>query len=110
MIEDDESRLEFFDEDDFAEWVNVAPDEGEAFSRIVIFDAKPVNTGSFENRFPDKQGARPSGSSPCFQARDIDFPKALAGRATVTIRDRPHSIFDIQHDGTGMAYVTVKLK
>ncbi len=112
MIEDDELRLAFLDPDVFGEEVEVQPDSGPAFDPkpLVIFDAKPVDTRSFENRFADRQGARPSGSSPRLTARASDFPKSLIGKATVTIRGIEHSIFDIEHDGTGWACVTVKRK
>lgn len=109
MIEDDEMRLIFFDPDAFGEEVIVTPNSGSPFTLQVIFDAAPTNTRNFENRLPFHDGARPSGSSPTFRCRSSDLPKALAGKAVVTIRGRDYSLFDVKHDGTGMAFVEVKL-
>jgi hypothetical protein len=110
MIEDDDSRLVFFSTDDFAEAVTVKPDAGDPFTLNVIYDAPATNTRNFDNRLPLHGGARPSGSSPSFRCRSSDFPKALAGKATVTIRGADFTVFDVQHDGTGMAHVEVKKK
>lgn len=108
MIEDDDMRGDFFDTDDFAESISIAPIAGEPFSINAIFDAKPVNTTSFQNRFPEHGGARPSGSNPRFRCRSSDIPKDAQG-AVATIRARDYSIFKVEHDGTGMAFVEVKL-
>lgn len=108
MIEDDDDRLIFFA--DFAEEVpiHVVPTTGEPFDVIGIFDAKPVDTRSFQNRFPEHGGATPSGSSPKFRCPASQMPKGLEGKAVATIRDLPYNLFKIEHDGTGMAYVEVK--
>lgn len=108
MIEDDDARLAFFDTDDFAEVASIVPATGEPFDLNVIFDAHPVDTSNFDNRLPMHGGARPSGSSPMFRCRASDFPKSLAGKATVTIRGTSYAVFDVQHDGTGMARVEIK--
>ena len=112
MIEDDDMRAIFFDTDHFAEVVHVAPLDGSSFAEYditPIYDAKLVDTRSFQNRFPEHGGARPSGSSPHFRIPAKDFPKERAGRALVTIRDTQYSVFKVEHDGTGMAHVEVKL-
>lgn len=108
MIEDDDDRLIFFS--DFAEEVpiHVVPTVGAPFDVVGTFETKPVDTRSFQNRLPDHGGAQPSGSSPKFRCRSSDMPKSLIGQAVVTIRTLNYSIFDIDHDGTGMAHVTVK--
>lgn len=108
MIEDDDMREIFFDTDDFGEEIRVALNEGEPFTLVGIFDAKPVNTASFQNRFPEHGGARPSGSNPRFRCRSSDIPKDAQG-AAVTIRERDYTIFKVEHDGTGTAFVEVKL-
>ena len=112
MIEDDDMLAIFFDTDHFAEVVHVepiTPDAFPAYDITPIFDAKPVDTRSFQNRFPEHGGARPSGSSPHFRIPAKDFPKERDGRATVTIRATQYTVFKVEHDGTGMAHVEVKL-
>lgn len=109
MIEDDDARLIFFDLDGFAEEVHVAPDSGAPYTIRAIYDAPPTNTQNFDNRLPYHKGARPVGSNPQIQGRDIDLPKRLAGRAVLTLRGREYSIFKIEHDGTGMAYAEIRI-
>lgn len=109
MIEDDDMRLAFFHPDDFGEVVTVTPDSGPAFDIAAIFDAKPVDTNSHDNRFSYKNGARPSGSGPTLRCRSSEFAKELAGRATVNVRSRDYTVFKVEHDGTGMAFIEIKI-
>lgn len=110
MIEDDELRLAFYDEDDFAEEAVVTLADGTVLEPIVIiFDAKPVDTRNHDNRFTYSEGARPSGSGPCFRCLASDMPKERAGRATIVIRGKVYNLFKIDHDGRGEAFVEPRL-
>jgi hypothetical protein len=115
VIETDDDRLVFFQSDDFAGSGHVTPDTGQPFDITLIYDAHPVDTRNFDNRFTDHRGAQPSGSGPRFRCRSSEMPKALAGHATVTVSGTnteadgtTFNVFDIQHDGTGMATIIIK--
>jgi hypothetical protein len=115
VIETDDDRLIFFQADDFAGSGHVIPDTGQPFDVPLIYDAHPVDTRNFDYRFTDHRGAQPSGSGPRFRCLASVMPKALAGHATVVISGtnsdadgKTFNVFDVQHDGTGMATVTIK--
>lgn len=109
MIEDADDLALFFDTDDFAEVILISPDVGEPYTIFAVFDASPTDTRSFENRFGHEQGARPSGSSPSFRCPAVLIPKVLAGKGRAMIRGRQYVIYKVEHDGTGDAFVEVKV-
>lgn len=108
-IESDADRLAFFDTDEFADTIAVRPVTGTPFAPYTVtgnFDARP-GEGRLARRFGASGSV--SGSKPQFRCRASDMPKARAGQAIATILGRDYAVYDVEHDGTGMARVELTL-
>jgi hypothetical protein len=106
MVEDDDDRALFYDEDEFGTLIQIAPmSEGDfvPFEVTAHYDATPG-----EHRGTFRHGAKMAGSAPHFRCQSSKMPKGLAGRGVATIGGVPYVLFKIEHDGTGMAFVEVK--
>lgn len=112
-VETDEDRLAFFDPSDFGETATITiTGSGQVLVVPCIFDAKPLTKGLKQNnQFSFNAAQDVSGNKPCFQCRSSDIPGVKNGRASVVVKNEDDavvftgSVFDVHHDGTGMADV-----
>jgi hypothetical protein len=110
MIEDDDTRLIFLNEDDFAEPATVTPETGDPFTIIGIFDARQVGDRALKGaQVGYEDGAQVTGNHPQFRCRETDAAPVKPGRSKVTIRGREYNVFSNKPDSTGFSILILKV-
>jgi hypothetical protein len=110
MIEDDDARLAFFDEDDWAEAAIAKPNGEDSFTLTGIFDARQVGDRAIKGaQVGYEEGAQVTGNDPRFRCRESDAARIKAGRCTLTIRGRDYVVFSNKPDSTGLSTLILKV-
>jgi hypothetical protein len=106
-IETDEDRLAFVDPDEFGATATFTLNGGAVLTDVPgIYDDPNVTKGLRQNnQFSYSQGQDVSGDKPEFHCLTSAIPGVKNGRATVVIGGENFSVFNVQHDGTGMTCV-----
>ena len=120
MIESDEDRALFFDEDEFGATATVTLDGVLPFDVPVIFDTRPPFTATNFKGFrgTDDMGrdmGAVSGAQPRILGGDARLPLLKGGRGTITVAGPIEALgktyipFKTYPDGTGLTIVELKI-
>lgn len=110
MIEDDDSRLIFFDPEAFGEEVTFTPSGADPFTCAAIVDTRPLGDRQIKGaQVHHHEGANIIGNSPQLRCRESDLGgQVKAGRAQVTARGKLWNVFAVKPDGTGLVLVVLR--
>lgn len=115
MFEDDDMRAIFLDPEDFGVEATITPAEGDPFTLIGIFDARPVGDRALAGaQVGSREGFQNTGNHPEFRCRTIDAATVTPGKATLTLPahlgGKTFQVWDDRVDHTGFTTLILKGK